>query len=254
MRLSVITPTFNSAVTIERTIQSVLQQNHPDLQYIIIDGGSSDETLDIVRRFGEKISKLISEPDEGIADAFNKGINLADGELIGIINSDDEYEPDAFRHVVQAYQKRLAENLPPAILHGNMIRQHGERVQLIRPRQWGGRDGLGVSIHFDMPINHPTSFVPRDIYEQVGQFDTTCQYCMDMDFVIRAFNAKTPFEHIPQTLARFHVGGASTSNTLATLKEVYRVQRYNGLNPLACGFSFYGKWVVNRLKAMAGVS
>ena len=100
-KISIITITFNSEKTLEETIESVLSQNYPNLEYLIIDGGSSDGTLEIVKRYKDKIDFVISEPDRGISDAFNKGIRYATGEIVGIINSDDLLLPDALHKVAE---------------------------------------------------------------------------------------------------------------------------------------------------------
>lgn len=251
-RISVVTPTFNSAATLQRTLDSVLDQQYPNLDYHVVDGCSEDATLDILRQNESRGVKWISEPDKGIADAFSKGIARADGELIGIVNSDDAYEPGCLAAIAEAHSKRRAADKPPAILHGDMIWQDGDDARLLKPRQWGGRDGIGVSMYFNMPVNHPTCFVPAEVYEKVGTFDPTFRISMDLDFVLRAFQAGVPFEYVPQVISRFHIGGVSTQHTRAALAETYRAQRRNGLSPLICLPAYLAKFAMNRLKAATG--
>jgi GT2 family glycosyltransferase len=252
-RISVITPSFNSAATIARTLDSVLDQQYGNLDYLVVDGGSKDATVDILRQYEPRGVKWTSEPDRGIADAFSKGIARADGELIGIVNSDDAYESGCLNAMAQAHAERKAAGKPPAILHGDMIWQDGDDARLLKPRQWGGRDGVGVSMYFNMPVNHPTCFVPAEVYAKVGTFDATFRICMDLDFLLRAYRAGVAFEYVPRVISRFHVGGVSTQHTRAALAETYRAQRHNGLTPLICGPAYLAKFAVNRLKAVTGL-
>ncbi|MBI1335667.1 MAG: glycosyltransferase [Phycisphaera sp.] len=251
--VTIITPTFNAAATLGRTLESIRLQRYTPLELIVVDGGSTDGTLDIVKAQNDLVTRWTSEPDDGIADAFNKGIAAARGELVAILNADDWYEPGALEKIAQAYNMLDATRRGNTILHGDM-RMHtgGGRSWLNRPRHWGGRDGLGHSIYFDMPVNHPTCFVPRKVYERVGVFDTSFRVAMDVDFVIRAYRAGVTFHYLKGAgvITHFQVGGASGRRTRLALSEVWRAQRKNRLNPLPCAVSFAGKWVVNRSKAL----
>lgn len=215
MKVTIITVCYNSEHTIERTIKSVLSQTYTDIEYIIIDGKSSDRTLDIVNKYRNVFENnlyVISEPDGGIYDAMNKGIHMAHGEIIGIINSDDWYEPTAVENVVTEVQKLGKEKV---ITYGFI-------------RYWMGTKE--ESIHFfrheflqNRMISHPTCFVSNSVYKEIGVFDLTYKYAADYDFMIRAFRKKICFCPIYSMVANFQHGGAS--NTVKTELEVLKIKR-----------------------------
>lgn len=173
--VSIITVCYNSEMTIERTIQSVLAQTYKNLEYIIIDGKSSDRTMEIVGRYEPMFQgrmKVISEPDQGIYDAMNKGIRNASGTLIGIINSDDHYEPDAVEKIV-----REMTDAKYQILYGMLRVKHGEiETRITMPKH--------ENLENEM-IAHPTCFVTKSVYEDFGMFDLRYRSCADHDFMLR---------------------------------------------------------------------
>ena len=247
-KVSVVTICLNASNSLSRTIESVATQNHPDVEYFIVDGGSNDGTLEVIKN-ADCISDWTSEKDDGIADAFNKGIRKGTGDLIGIINADDWYEPNAINEIANAYQNINPEKRDRTIFHGDIqfvskssTRRMKPRMKAFSPNHW--------SFYFDMPVHHPTCFVPRKLYETVGGFDTSYSVAMDFEFMIRARNAGAEFHYIPSVIANFSVGGVSTSQTQLALHEVRRAQLKNGLSRLPCEFSFLGKLLVNRLKAL----
>ena len=199
---TIITVCYNSSKTIERTLKSVADQNFDDYEYLIIDGGSTDESLDIISRykdvFGDRL-KVVSEPDYGIYDAMNKGINMATGRLIGIINSDDYYEPDALKTVADNY--------------------HGEKHIVLYGMMRKVRDGQEIETviynHENLDnqmINHPTCFVTKDIYNDFGAFDLNYKSSADYEFMLRLFHdTDTQFKPIYSIIADFELGGMSGS-------------------------------------------
>lgn len=218
MKVSIITVCFNSEPTIEQTIQSVLGQTYANIEYIIIDGKSTDNTLNIIDRyrdaFGGRIT-VVSENDKGIYDAMNKGVSLATGELIGIINSDDWYEPTAVEDSVSAFEK-LGEQL--AVTYG-MIRyyegqqeesQHFYRHEYLKNRM----------------ISHPTCFVSKAVYTKIGGFDLRYRLAADYEFMIRAYRNNINFIPIYKLIANFRLDGASHS--AQTEEEVLKIKRENG--------------------------
>lgn len=212
IKVSIITIAYNCADTIAQTIESVLSQNYSDIEYIIIDGNSTDGTQDIIRKYEDKISYWVSEPDEGIYDAMNKGLKHATGEIIGIINSDDWYEQGAIRKVVDIYQKK-----PFDMLYGeiNFIDEAGE-VQ-----------GQSVSSCFPP---HPSMFVARRVYLKYGMFDTTYKIASDHEFKLRLYAKGVAIIHIKDVLANFRLTGVSSVNVVETLRETYEInKKYIGL-------------------------
>ncbi len=205
---TIITVCYNSAKTIRKTLDSVLGQSVEDYEYLLVDGASTDETLAIIKEYEPKFQgkmRYISEPDGGIYDAMNKGIGLAKGELIGIVNSDDYYEPDALLHMQEAYREVQNQRVVPyQILYGY------ERTLL---------DGKEASIVFhhhenllNQMITHPTCFVTRKLYEDLGVFDLSYKYSADYEFMLRMVHKKevlfTPVYHI---ISNYALGGASGS-------------------------------------------
>lgn len=216
MKLSVITVTFNSRLYLEETIRSVLTQDYPDIEYLLVDGGSTDGTLEIITRHAAEDRRIhwISEPDEGISDAFNKGIGLATGDIIGILNSDDTYCPGALRAVAAA-----AHDHPECdVFHGDILRLQGD-APLFRLKP----TGIGANIWHEMPLNHPATFVTRRTYAKVGTFDKGLKTAMDYDLVLRLYLHGCRFHYIDRVLAHMRYGGESDENYLGALKEVVAV-------------------------------
>lgn len=213
MIFSIITITFNSREYLEETIISVITQEFTELEYIIIDGGSTDGTLEIIRGYANADSRIrwISEPDDGIADAFNKGLRMARGEIVGILNSDDRYLPGALARVAEA----VGTHADCDIFHGDMLRLDGEKVLFrLVPAD------VESSIWHEMPLNHPATFVTRRAYERVGGFDAAIRIAMDYDLLLRLYKSGCRFHNIPHSLAAMRYGGASDSKNLEGLREV----------------------------------
>jgi glycosyltransferase involved in cell wall biosynthesis len=227
-RISIVTPTFNSAAHLEQTIQSVLGQEYGRVEYIIVDGGSTDGTLEIIQRYEAELAGWSSEPDTGIADAFNKGVRRATGDIVGIINSDDYYAPGTFRAVAEAYRA-----------HGDAAIAHGD-IQWIEPtRTLHLRPRLSPRAHYyGMPAYHATCFVPRAVYEKLGTFNTGFRIAMDYDFLVRALLAGVRLQYLPRIMAHVRAGGLSSRHAAAAIRELYRAQRAHRLNPVLCAASF----------------
>ncbi|HBH62451.1 MAG TPA: glycosyltransferase, partial [Nitrospiraceae bacterium] len=170
----IITIVRNGVKTLEKTIQSVLNQTYDNIAYIIINGGSTDGTLDTIRKYEDKIAYWTSEPDSGISEAFNKGITAATGEIIGIINADDYYEPAAVALAVSVLTQTGAD-----IVHGMVQYRdvNGQKTEL-----FSGNDAL---LYKDMTINHPSVFARRSAYEKIGLFRTDFRYAMDYEWLLR---------------------------------------------------------------------
>jgi glycosyltransferase involved in cell wall biosynthesis len=201
MKVSIITVCRNSEKTIERTILSVLNQTYQDIEYIIIDGKSTDNTLKIVGKYKNSI-KLISEKDNGIYDAMNKGIKMAEGDIIGILNSDDWYEKDAIEKVVKKYDKEYGKY--QVIYGGVKIWKDDKMVKLC----WNSAENLQNDC-----IQHPAMFVTRETYRVFGTFLTKYKLAADYELQLRYWNSeKVLFVPIYDMITNFSLGGASSAD------------------------------------------
>lgn len=201
MKLSIITVVWNAVSTIEQTICSVLEQRcQADVEYLIIDGGSTDGTLEVIDRYRDRLARVVSEPDDGLYDAMNKGIRLATGDVIGIINADDYYLPGAFQTVEDALAGRALDRV---IFWGDVQYEKLGRVKGFRPRQ--RRIGAFAP--------HPSMFCPKAVYERIGVYDTKLKLLADYDFMYRAVNYyRLQIVYCPVLIAFFREGGLADSN------------------------------------------
>ena len=221
--ISVITVVYNGVNTLEQTTQSVLNQSYKNIEYIIIDGGSTDGTLDIIRKHEEHITKWISEPDKGLYDAMNKGIAIANGEIIGMINSDDWYELNTVELIVEVYRK----NPEKKILHGDIfeVLENGvKRIRRFNPSKF-------KLLYYAMTYNHPTMFVHRDVYK-IHIYNNNLKSHSDYQFVLEAFlRDSSQFNYLPIPLTNFRLGGISASGSLFTgLRDGAVVRNNVGMN------------------------
>ena len=199
-KVSIITVSYNSEKTIEQTIKSVLTQSYTNLEYIIVDGASKDATMTIVRKYAEQDPRIrfISEPDNGIYDAMNKGIQMASGDVVGLINSDDYYEEDALKKVVESIP-----NDEKYVVYGMTRLMNGDV-----------EDSVILIGHCSLPrkmMMHPSCFVSRAVYNEY-QFDTSYKSAADYDLFMRLFRDQTiRFVPVYSILASFRTGGMSSS-------------------------------------------
>lgn len=199
--VSIITVVLNDKAGLDRTMKSVQGQTYSNIQYIVVDGGSTDGTREILQAHSDVINKWISEPDRGIGDAFNKGIALAEGGIIGILNAGDCYCADTVETIVQHYQQHS--NRESFFCSGNMRVHEWDTVLKADP-------DYGRRIHFMMPmINHPTCFVASEVYRWVGGFNPDIAIAMDYEFLKRCHKAGIPILCIDKTLVEIDSYGLS---------------------------------------------
>lgn len=231
MKVSIITIAYNSAETIEATIQSVLGQNHPNIEYIVIDGASSDGTLDIVNRYSDQISVIVSEPDKGIYDAMNKGVEKSSGDLIGILNSDDFYaDQNVISDVVQAFTA----NPSADALYADLVyvdRKNSEKII----RYWKAGDFHRSRFRAGWMPPHPTFFVKRSRYEAHGTYRLELRSAADYELMLRfLYKHEVPCTYLPRIITHMRVGGESNvslKNRLRANKEDRKAWQINGLQP-----------------------
>ena len=212
MRISIITPTYNQAAFIERTINSVLSQNYPDLEYIVMDGGSNDETIGILKKYSTQIIWK-SEKDNGQSDAINKGLRLATGDIVAFLNSDDTYEPGALAKVADYFKT----NLKAKWVYGKCriinqdddeIRKPITRYKNLLLKKYSFSKLLGENF-----ISQPATFWKKELHDEVGFFNEKEHFCMDYEFWLR-IGQKYPAGVINYYLANFRYHPSSKSGSV----------------------------------------
>lgn len=204
MLVSIITPSFNQAPFLEATIRSVLEQDHPELEYIIVDGGSTDGSVDIIRRYADRLAWWVSEKDAGQTDAINKGFARARGEVIAWLNSDDTYQPGAVREAATY----LAEHPEVGLVYGdaNFIDQNGRVIGRFPSAQTDYRRLRQGYVH----VAQQSAFFRRDLWQKVGPLDPKFYFAMDYDLWVRLARV-SKIVYLPRLWANFRLhGGGKT--------------------------------------------
>jgi glycosyltransferase involved in cell wall biosynthesis len=228
MKFSIVTVCYNSAQTIEDTLHSVAAQTWPNIEHILVDGGSRDGTLAIIERCRRTRSKVISEPDHGIYDAMNKGVHAATGDVIGFLNADDIY---AHANVLNEVAKLMGQTHLDA-LFGDVEFFRPENPALAVRRYTSARFRPERIAWGWMPA-HPALFLRHEVFQKAGPFRTDYRIAGDFEFIARAFlHQPLRYRHLPEVLVRMRTGGVSTRgwrNTLMLNREVLRACRENGI-------------------------
>lgn len=232
MLISIITVVYNGAKTLEQTIQSVLNQSYKNIEYIIIDGGSIDGTLNIIKKYENQISYWVSEPDRGLYDAMNKGILQAKGQLIGIVNSDDWYELNALQLVVDSYSKFPTKT----IFHGDRYDILSNGTKKIRKYN----SSAFKFFYYGMTFNHPTMFIHRNEYKK-HMYNIYLKSHSDYQFILEAYkrDSKT-ICYIPHPITNYRLDGISSNmHWWESSKVVYKIRKEVGFTFYERLFSFF---------------
>jgi glycosyltransferase involved in cell wall biosynthesis len=228
MKITIITVVWNNEATIKDAIHSVLNQTYEDIEYIVIDGASTDGTLEVVRSFGDKIAKLISEPDTGLYDAMNKGMSLATGDVIGLLNSDDFYiDNNVISRVMQTFEEKKVESIFADLVYV----KPGNLDKIVRYYHSGKFDPSKFAYGL-MPA-HPTFFAKKEVYSKFGVFRTDLKIAADFDILVRfLYTYSVSYHYMQEVLVKMRVGGVSTSfSSLWTNNiEILRVCHDNDLH------------------------
>jgi glycosyltransferase len=215
MKITIITVAYNSARTIGDTLDSVAAQTHPDIEHIVIDGASSDDTLAIVRARGARLARLVSEPDHGIYDAMNKGLALASGDFVGFLNADDMLvSMDIISSVAAAAAK-------PGIgaVCGDLVYVRQDQPDSV-VRVWRCGAFARSRLRFGWMPPHPTLYVQRGLLAELGLFDTRLRIAADYDFILRYLNHPgMQVAYVPKVLVKMRLGGASNRSLRAVLRK-----------------------------------
>lgn len=230
MKISIITIAYNSAETIEATIQSVIAQDYTDVEYIIIDGASKDTTMDVVDRYRDQIAVVVSEPDKGIYDAMNKGVARATGEVVGILNSDDFYaDTTVLSDVAARFKETGADAVYADLVY--VERENPDKVV----RYWKSKPYTPGMFRKGWMPAHPTFFLKNACYRAHGTYSTELRSAADYELMLRMLEKHAiSAVHLPRVLTKMRVGGQSNvslKNRIRANKEDRRAWKMNGLTP-----------------------
>jgi len=233
LKVSIVTVVLNNKEYIEDCMESVFRQTHRPMEYIVIDGGSTDGTVEVIEKYADRVSFWMSEPDRGIYDAMNKGVRKSSGDVIGILNSDDMYADEkVIEKVVGCFLKTSADTC-----YGDLVyvdRGTGERII----RYWNAHEYHKKNFHRGWMPPHPTFFVKREIYEKYSDFNLNFPLAADYELMLRFLYSKSvSTSYIPEYLVKMRTGGRchpSLFNTFHNMVENYQAWKINGLktNPL----------------------
>ena len=229
-KVSIITITYNSEETLIETIDSVLNQTYKNIEYIIVDGASTDDTVSIVHSYKDKITKFVSEKDKGLYDALNKGISMATGDVVGILHSDDFYtNHHVIQNVVNAFKTGNAD-----AVYADLFYVDKDDTHKIHRKWKSGHYKHGMFRHGWMPP-HPTFFVKREIYEKYGHFNLDLVSAADYELMLRFIHKhQIKLAYLPEFIIKMRVGGKSNlnlKNRIRANKEDRKAWKINGLKP-----------------------
>ena len=226
LKVSIITVCFNSEKTIRDTIESVINQNYSEIEYIIVDGKSKDKTLSTIKSYHKSIKKVISEKDHGMYDALNKGIRAASGDLIGILNSDDRYSDE---NVISSIVRVFTNNQINIAWGDVAFIDKKNKVK----RLYSGGDISPSSFNNGIMPPHPSVFIKKNCYEKFGYFNTKYRIAADYDLLLRFLKLNNlRYFYMPKVLVKMKLGGVSNrsfSNVALLNKEIYEIHKSNGV-------------------------
>lgn len=244
MKISIITASFRSESTIKDTLISVSSQTYTHIDHIIIDGASTDRTLDLVKAHGKRVTHVTSEPDNGIFDAYNKGLAVADGEIIGFLNSDDFYDnPNVIASVMSAFENPMIDAVYADLVYVDKV--NTSRVV----RYWKSRPYQTGDFSRGFTPAHPTLFLRKSVYERTGGFNTGYCFAGDYEYMLRVFHTLgVKSVHLSEIVVRMRTGGA-TGGTLPFIKK-QNIEILKALESQCVSVfkpAFFGRKIVNRL-------
>jgi len=228
LKISIITVCYNSEKYIKYAIESVINQTYTNIEYIIVDGASKDKTVDIIKSYGNKITKFISEPDKGIYDAMNKGIKMATGDVVAILNSDDFYaNTNVIENIANAFTDTSTDGI-----YGDLLVVFRENTDKIK-RKYEAKKFQLKSLEYGIMPGHATIFLKRYLFEKYGLYKTDYKIAADFELLVRMlYTHKIKIKYLPQIVIKARTGGVSDNNFLAKLKiskEVLRACKENNL-------------------------
>ncbi|WP_036949921.1 MULTISPECIES: glycosyltransferase family 2 protein [unclassified Pseudoalteromonas] len=231
--ISIVTVCYNSSLTLEDTFESISKVKDDSIEYIVIDGGSTDNTLEIINKYKSIIDIFVSEPDSGIYDAMNKGLNACSGKWVAFLNSDDYYCQKTFLNILHAFKSNKYDDFD--VVYSNIYRldentRHPYKVSKPKSLHLIGRK---------MVLFHPSMFMKRDSYIMLGLFDLSYKYAADYSITLKAYKKKLKFLYLDVELTYFDTGGATGINIYKSWKEVKSIQIKSGRNVIFATFDYY---------------
>jgi len=238
-KISIVTVCLNAVTSIDKTLASVGVERAGGVEHIVVDGGSTDGTLEILERYKKQIANLVSEPDQGISDAFNKGILRSTGEIIGLVSADDILVPGAIDRITQAFQ----EDSSVDVFFGNVLAVEADGVYANAvPSTLAGLDERFV-------LKHSGMWVTRAAYSRFGDYDRSYKLAMDYEWTLRAWRRGAAFKWVPGFLGAYRAGGINTRRRVQTMAEVYRASVMHGHSKSSAALAFGTKYIKHLAKA-----
>jgi len=238
-RISVVTAVYNRASTIAEALHSSLSQQYPAVERVVIDGGSADGTVEVVRALGERIDTFISEADHGIYDALNKGVDVATGDVVGFLHADDLFNDDT---VLSRVAAAMADPSVSAV-YGDLVYVSKDRPEQV-VRDWRAGEYSPAKLRRGWMPPHPTLYVRRSVFDSVGAFDTSLRIAADYDWMLRLLLAGHRVAYIPHVQVRMRTGGASNrslGNIMRKSTEDFSVLRRHGFSHAAAATALLSK-------------
>jgi glycosyltransferase len=231
LKISIITSVYNNRATVAEAVESVLSQTYGNIEYIVVDGASTDGTVDVIERYADRITTFVSEPDKGIYDGLNKGIGLATGDVVGFLHSDDLFADESVvEKIARAFEESEAESI-----YGDLIYVAKEDTGRV-VRYWKSGAFAYDKLKRGWMPPHPTFYVRREVYGRYGGFDTSFRIAADYDTVLRFLGReKITTHYLPEVLVKMRVGGASNkslANLVRKSGEDLRAMKKNGVGHL----------------------
>lgn len=244
LKISILTVCYNSGSTIKDAIESVVAQDYPNIEYIIVDGGSKDDTISIIDTYRQHISQYVSEPDGGIYDAMNKAVKMATGDVIGLLNSDDFYEHNrVISDIVDCFDNQVDTD----IVYGNISYVNQQDVDKV-VRTVKSRPYYDTFFEDGEIVPHPTFFVRKLVYEQLGDYDLSFKFAADYEYTLRALKIHQFKAHyLNKFLVKMRMGGATTQSISNVLKVNQEILRAFKKNKLKAGIFFLTKRIYKKL-------
>lgn len=227
-KITIITITYNSESTLEKTILSIINQKYENLEYILIDGGSTDNTMKIVGKYQKYFAKIVSETDNGIADAFNKGISYATGDVICMMNSDDTMPQGVAQIVANNYCEDVDVYYGDVIVVNETLGYKSKQMP-----------SLLTDFEYTLPFCHQSTYVSRKAYEKYGVYSLDYRLAMDYELLLKMYKRGAKFKYIPNVLSEFRRGGSSSVNIQSVAQEVKNISIKYGANKFKTTIFYY---------------